>query len=85
MLKGNSRIIKDYKKWESQMAWNLTRWEVMNMFSSQDRPYAKEILNNDPRLGVTYGNYNLQGTDTKFYNMHDVFEIAYLIEWGDGG
>lgn len=91
MFNGNAGTTKAFKKWERQRRWSLTRWEVMDMFDPMDRKYAKEILdfaeteNSYLKLGVTHGNYNWKGTDTKFYNMHDVFEIAHLIKWGDGG
>ena len=85
MFKGNKEKTTAFKFWESLMPWRLNRWEVVDMFDQSDRLYVRNILDNDPRLGVTHGNFNGQGTDTKFYNLHDVFEIAYLIKWGDGG
>jgi len=74
-----------YQTWITQGHFHYLKWEVIALFKPEQRSMVRTVLKNDRRLGTPHGNRLDHEKGSKIYNLHDIFEIARFIEYGDGG
>ena len=74
-----------YQTWITQGYFHYLKWEVIALFNPEQQFTVRTALKNDSTLGTPHGNRLDHAKGSKIYNLHDIFDIARFIEYGDGG